>query len=142
MDETAYRQALLASITRYCPFEKSILTHCAACSRAERHNIAEREAVACNSSEAHQRCIGLRDSLRGNFNFALGRTHIDAPLPHAQEMRIQCGGLRGLQFVLDGHGEVIDVDRLVTMALQQFGDISEFPFVRIVQSANTLYKAR
>jgi len=55
MDETAYRQALTTSIRRNCPFEKTVLTQCAACSRAEKHNIAEREIVACNNAEAHQR---------------------------------------------------------------------------------------
>lgn len=142
MDETAYRQTLTTSIQRYCPFEKSVLTHCAACSRAEKHNIAEREIVACNNAEAHQRCIALRDLLRHNFTFALGILHIDGPLPHAQEMRMQCGGLKGLQFALDGSDQVRDVAALVEMAQQRYGELAELPYSLIVQRANISYKGR
>ncbi|MEO8332288.1 MAG: hypothetical protein ABI479_07625 [Gallionella sp.] len=142
MDETAYRQALTASITRHCPFEKSVLTHCAACSKAEKHNIAEREVVACSSVEAHQRCIELRDLLRHNFTFALGKSHIDGPLPHAQEMRMQCGGLRGLQFALGGNDQVIDVAELLIAAQQRYGELADLPYSLIVQRANSHYKVR
>jgi len=142
MDETAYREALTTSISRHCPFEKSILTLCAACSKSEKHNIAEREAVACNSAEAHESCIALHDLLRDNFKFALGKPHIDGPLPHAQEMRIQCGGLKGLQFNLDGNDQVQDVWTLLTMAQQKFGKMADFPYAQIVRYANTNYKPR
>jgi hypothetical protein len=142
MDETAYRQALTASIQRSCPFEKTILTHCAACSKAEKHNIAEREIVACNNADAHRRCIALRDSLRHNFTFALGTLHIDGPLPHAQEMRMQCGGLKGLQFAVDGGDQVCDVAALIEMAQQRYGELAELPYSLIVQRANIYHKGR
>jgi hypothetical protein len=142
MDETAYRQILSANITGACPFEKSILSSCAACSKAEKHNIAEREVVTCNDKEALARCIALRDLLRHNFTFALGKLHIDGPLPHAQEMRMQCGGLKGLQFSLDASDEVRDVATLVAMAQHKFGGLADFPYSLIVQRANIVYKGR
>lgn len=142
MDETAYRQISSATFPGACPFEKSILSGCAACSRAERHNIAEREVVACNDKEALARCIVLRDLLRHNFTFALGRPHIDGPLPHAQEMRMQCGGLKGLQFSLDASDEARDVAALVVMAQQKFGELADFPYSLIVRRANIVYKGR
>ena len=142
MDETAYRQALTTSIPRYCPFEKTILTHCAACSRAEKHNIAEREIIACSSAEAHQICIALRDLLRKSFTFSLGKLHIDGPLPHAQEMRMQCGGLKGLQSAMDGSDEVRDVAALLESARQKFGGLPDLPYEQIVRSANMHYKPR
>jgi len=142
MDETAYRQALTTSIPRHCPFERSVLTHCAECSRAEKHNIAEREAVSCNSAEALKGCIALHDSLRHNFKFALGKSHIDGPLPHAQEMRIQCGGLRGLQFILNSEEQVQDIDLLFAEAQRKFGELADFPYAQIVRWATTHYKAR
>ncbi|HTN95190.1 MAG TPA: hypothetical protein VMJ33_11465 [Gallionella sp.] len=142
MDETSYRQILSATIQGACPFEKSILSSCSACSKADKRNIAEREAVACNDREALDRCIALRDLLRHNFSFALGRLHIDGPLPHAQEMRVQCGGLRGLQYALDESDEVRDVSALVTLAQQKFGGLADFPYSMIVQRANIVYKGR
>ena len=142
MDETSYRQILSATIQRACPFEKSILSGCAACSKAAKRNIAEREAVACNDKEALDRCIALRELLRHNFTFALGRPHIDGPLPHAQEMRIQCGGLKGLQHALDESDEVRDVAALVALARQKFDELEGFPYSLIVQRANIVYKGR
>ncbi len=142
MDETAYRQILSATITSACPFEKTILTNCAACSKAEKRNIAEREIVACNNAEALERCIALRNLLRLNFTFALGRPHIDGPLPHAQEMRMQCGGLRGLQFSLDASDQVRDVAALLEMSQQKFGSLTDFPYEQIVRLAKAFYKAR
>jgi hypothetical protein len=142
MDETAYRQTLTSAIPRYCPFEKTILTHCAACSKAEKHNIAEREVVACSSAVAHEHCIALRDLLRHNFTFALGKLHIDGPLPHAQEMRMQCGGLRGIQFLLDGNDEVHDIAELLKMAQQRYDGLEELPYSQIVQRVNNHYTVR
>lgn len=142
MDESAYRQIVSATNPRLCPFEKSILTHCAACSKAERHNIAEREIVLCEDADALADCAVLRDALRRNFMFALGRTHAGEPLPHAQELRVQCGGLTGLQIALDGEHRVGDVAALVAMARQRFGDWEDFPYAQIVVSANIYYKSR
>lgn len=142
MDETAYRQILSASNSSACPFEKSILSGCASCSRAEKRNIAEREIVGCNDRSALGHCIALRDSLRHGFAFALGRAHVDGPLPHAQEMRMQCGGLKGLQFAQDGSDEVRDVYALVEAAQRKFGALADFPYSQIVQRANVAYKGR
>jgi hypothetical protein len=87
-------------------------------------------------------CIALRDLLRSNFTFALGKLHIDGPLPHAQEMCMQCGGLRGLQFSFDENDQVQDVATLVEMAQQKFGGLADFPYTQIVRFANTQYKGR
>jgi hypothetical protein len=142
MDETAYRQKVSTTIQNSCPFEKTILASCAACSKTEKRNIAEREIITCNNAEALERCIALRDLLRQNFTFALGKLHINGPLPHAQEMRMQCGGLRGLQFSLDANDQVQDVSSLVVNARQKFGGLSDLPYAQIVRFANTRYKGR
>lgn len=141
MDEAAYRQALATSVN-LCPFEKSVLTHCVACAQAEKQNVAEREIIACKNAEARERCIGLRDVLRHNFTFALGKLHIDGPLPHAQEMRMQCGGLKGLQFAVDGNDRVDNVDELLVRAQQKFGELADFPYSKIVRWATTHYQTR
>lgn len=142
MDESVFRQMLTGLNGLPCPFAKTILTGCAGCSKAEKRNIAEREVVDCTSDQAHERCIAFRDLLRHNFTFALGKLHIDGPLPHAQEMRMQCGGLTGLQLVLDDNEECIDIDCLLIMAQQKFGELADFPYSKIVQLANTHYKGR
>ncbi len=142
MDESAFRQRLAGLHGRACPFAKSILTRCAGCAISEKRNIAERELVTCSSAEEHERCLVLRDLLRHNFNFALGKVHIDGPLPHAQEMRMQCGGLKGLQRVMDDGDEVRDVAGLLRQAQQRFGELADFPYSEIVRLANIHFKPR
>ena len=142
MDESAFHQRLDLLKGRACPFAKSILTSCAACSKSEKRNIAERELVVCGREASHERCIAFRDLLRHNFTFALGKLHIEGPLPHAQEMRMQCGGLKGLQFLIDESDEVRDIDELLNMGQKQFGELADFPYSQIVRLANIHYKAR
>ena len=142
MEESAYRQVLSTSISRPCPFEKSILTRCVACSKAEKHALAEREAVSCSREAGHIQCVALHDVLRHRFAFALHRTHVDGPLPHAQEMRVQCGGLKGLRYALDGSDEVHDVDETVSRARQTFGEWEDFPYEEIVHWAAEHYRYR
>lgn len=142
MDERAYRQVMTSTIPLPCPFEKSILTQCVACAKSEKHNVAEREIVACGDEASLKLCIALRDALRQNFTFALGRLHIDGPLSYAQEMLVQCGGLRALQFTVAGADQVSDVSLLVRMALLKFGDLEDYPYSQIVQLAKGYYKSR
>lgn len=142
MDEIVYRRILSEVHPSSCPFEKSILTNCVSCSKANKLNIAEREIVICGHADSLVHCTEYRDSLRHNFIFALGVTHIDAPMPHAMEMRMQCGGLKGLQTVLDGNYEVNDVCDLIMRARGRFGLLTDLPYVQIVQFANLYYKSR
>lgn len=142
MDESAYKQTRTSWSERICAFEKTVLTKCVYCSQVEKHNLAEREIVACNVAEHRARCITLYQLLRSNFSFALGVAHIDEPLTHAQEMRLQCGGLKGLQFVVDGSDEVVDVVRLLDAVEQRFVTLEQLPFQEIVQAAKAHYQYR
>lgn len=142
MDELAYKVRLSALLDRPCAFEKAILAACVACGRAERIQIAEREAVACQDAASQCRCTELRADLQHGFAFALGRVRDETPLPHAQEMRVQCGGLRGLQFVLNACDEVEDVNALLESAQQQFGELANLPYSEIVHAAAQRYKGR
>ncbi len=142
MDETAFRQRLAELHERSCPFAKSILTRCAACSNSTKRNIAEREIVTCASADAHARCVALKDLLRHNFAFALGKLHVEDPLPHAQEMRMQCGGIKGLQVLIDESDEVGDIDGLLEAAKQKFGELEDFPYSQIIRLAKEHYKGR
>jgi len=146
MDESAFRRARDAIARRPCVFEKAILARCCACSLAERQNIAEREAVACGAPEAREQCAALRALLRQKSAFALKLTHVDAPLPHAQEMKVECGGLHGVQQAAapasaealasgaQGLPLVADVRSLVQASAEKFGGLENLPYSAIVQS--------
>lgn len=134
MDETAFRQARGAVNPHPCPFEKAILARCCACPLSERRNIAERETAACREPTARASCVALRELLRRNSSFALKHPHIEGPLPHAQEMKVQCGGLLGLQQAVAPADGVNDVAGLVRAAQQEFGSLENLPYSKIVQS--------
>lgn len=146
MDESAFRQTRDAMTPRPCAFENAMLAGACACSLAARRNIAEREAVACGSPPAREQCAALCALLRRNSAFALKLTQIDAPLPHAKEMKLQCGGLQGVQRSLmhtaaaePARGgpvlpSVADVRGLVEAALEKFGGLQNLPYSAIVRS--------
>lgn len=142
MDETIFRLRLQALQHRLCPFQQAILNACVACTRADRVQIAEREIVACNEVASHARCQDLHGHLRHNFGFALGELHDDVPLPHAQEMRIQCGGLRGLGAMLAAGPEVTNVDALLDQILRGVGSMDDIDFSAVVHAARELYQGR
>jgi hypothetical protein len=142
MDETAFRQKISEMIERPCTFEKAILAGCVECKCMERVQIAERESVTCMNQASLSRCTSLHVHLRHSFAFALKNVREDAALSHAQEMRVQCGGLLGLQNVLNDGTEVDNVDALLDSILQQWGELSKIPYSEVVHAAALCYKGR
>jgi hypothetical protein len=134
MDETAFRQACKAATQHPCPFEKALLANCGACSLSARMSIAEREAVACLDAAARDDCATLLSLLRRNAAFALHLSHPEERLTHAQEMKVQCGGLAGLQRTLTGKEAIGDIHALVQAARRAHADLAALPYSEIVQS--------
>lgn len=133
-NEDAYRDARKSVNPTPCAFEKGVLARCIACSKAEKHLLAERETVNCADATAQSRCQELKSLLRSQSAFALRITSANTPLPHAKELRIQCGGLKGLQKSLTGSDEVADVAGLIDGSLARHGGMDAFPYSEIVQS--------
>jgi len=138
MEENEYRETYQDINTLPCVFERAILVRCAACEQAKRLYLAEREAVACRSIDAHIDCSALQELMHDNARFVLHQSHIDGPLPHAQEIRVQCGGINGLAEQLDQHrpddsADTDNVHALVSAARKQFGGLAQLPFQEIIQ---------
>jgi len=141
VDERAFRQQLLEQVAHPCAFGKAVLSTCVHCHQAARVQIAEREVIACHSAPSRQRCTELHALLRHNFGFALHVTRDDVPIPHGQEMRVQCGGLKGLNVLVTGSETVADADDLLERSLQRWGTLDALPYSAIVQAARC-YKGR
>ncbi len=135
LDEEAYRRA--RDKAGICPFEKAILCGCCRCSLAAKHNIAEREAVSCNFMPSLELCLKLHHLLREKALFSLKLTHLQEKLPHGKEMKIQCGGLVGLEKAISGLEEVADISILVSKAIHVFGELEALPYSEIVQSVSS-----
>ncbi len=137
MDERAFQEAYRATNPLACPFEKAILICLCTCREAKRINIAERDTVNCRDAQAHGDCSLLVGMLRHKATFALKLTHADAVLPHAKHVKVQCGGLLGLQAALwpeqAGKPRVEDIRGLVLEARDRFGSLQELPYSEIVR---------
>ncbi|MBK5966941.1 hypothetical protein CCR95_23440 [Thiocystis minor] len=137
MDSEAFRDTYRAINERFCPYEKAILTNQCACSLARKFCIAEREGVQCASDAAQTDCLELLERLRQQARFALKSIDTRGALPHAKAMRIQVGGLRGIQTVLTPDEPapmfIADIRATIETAVAVFGSLERLPFDVIMQ---------
>lgn len=133
-NEDAYKLARKAYIEHSCPFERALLSHCVACERSRKINLAEREAIACGDPAVREHCLRFYRALHENAQFALKITP-DTPWPFGKEIRAQCGGVRGLGMALGGAGdEATDVAASVLQGKERFGDFDAFPYSEIMRA--------
>lgn len=134
LNEGAYKNTYNEKVRLSCLFEKAILSRCADCNQAQKLNIAEREAVACVAAEPRENCMVLQGLLHRNATFVLKLTQPGEPLPHAKEIRVQCGGLLGIQHQLDQDVNMVaDVHALVSEAQRYFGDLQNVPYQEVIK---------
>jgi hypothetical protein len=137
MDQDAFRQTYREVNEVYCAFEKSVLTNECRCSQAERFCIAEREGVHCRSRAGQARCLKWLELLREQARFALRTDEERRLLPHGKAIRLQVGGMRGLQKVLAPEAgpsaTIEDVDGLLAAAEQRFSTLDALPYSDIMR---------
>lgn len=138
MDETEYRQTYHEVNERRCVFEKAINARRCSCSLSQRFNLADREGVSCTDQSGCNRCKQLLELMRNNARFALQMTNVPGPLPHAKEVKVQIGGMLGLQKLLQPElkddDRVHDINGLAETALQQYHSLDKLPYSEIVKS--------
>jgi hypothetical protein len=133
MDDDAFRAARDDVNRLPCVFEKALLSGMAVCECAASHALADRQLIACTSPVARVDCGQLSALLREKSAFALRLTSTQRILPHAMMMKIQCGGLQGLQQALDDRASIPDVRRLVLKGRERFGELTALPYSEIVK---------
>ena len=137
VEEDEYRSTYHNINQRRCVFEKAILMRRCSCLCSARFYLADREGVACASASAHDRCSHFITLLRENARFTLKITELDSELPHAKEIKVQNGGLLGLQRILHpewGGNKVMDIARLTALGEQTYGSLEKAPYQEIVKS--------
>jgi hypothetical protein len=76
--------------------------------------------------------------MRENARFALHLTGIDGALPFNKEIKVQTGGLLGLQKLIrpdsGGAEKAEDIFALVSEAEQRYGGLDNIPFSEIMPS--------
>jgi hypothetical protein len=138
MEEQEYRDTYHKLNKRRCVFEKTISSRRCTCEKALRFHLADREGIACRSAAANALCTELLNSMRQKARFALHLTQADAPLPHAKEIKVQTGGLLGLQALLhpekSAQQNVDNAIGLIDLAMHRFGGLAELPYDSIIQA--------
>ncbi|MDH5443979.1 MAG: hypothetical protein OEY52_00390 [Gammaproteobacteria bacterium] len=137
MEENNYRDTYRSINPLRCVFEKSINTRRCHCSLSERFNLADREGVRCTVDLAQKRCTTLLETLRSKAIFTMQLTRIDGALPHNKEIKVQTGGLLGLQNLIDpAYDETLgiqDIHQLINQAIEIYKSTDEFPYNEIVR---------
>lgn len=142
LNEQAYKDAYDGAVRLPCPFEKAILSRCADCDKAHKFNIAEREAAACNAPVARENCLMLHGLLHQNAAFTLKLIRPGEPLPHAKELKIQCGGLLGTRQLFEPEALVTgNIHGLIGEVQERFGSMSDVPYLEVVKAISA-YEAR
>lgn len=138
MDDNALRNTWREVNPIRCPFENALAAQRCRCEKVVRVSVAEREALGCSSEELAGECAGLLREMHHNALFVLHLTHADEVLPYAKEMKVQVGGLLGLQTAMQPEGggtqTVESVYRLVTSARVRFGEWEALPYGEIVKA--------
>ena len=138
MEEQQFRDTYHAVNQRRCVFEKAVNSRRCNCNKCQRFNLADREGVACKTATGNALCAELLNTMRTKARFALHLTHADTALPHTKEIKVQTGGLLGLQVLLHPEftesTQVENIIGLLDGAVQHYGRIGDLPFDLIVQS--------
>lgn len=128
-----------------CAFSNTLVTNQFGCGKGEPVTRRGGPDVACTSDEAHQRCERLFQRMKQTALPAFGVEDDLLSMPHSVLVKIQFGGLLGLQRLLgDGTSDpdtVKDIDRLVGEAIGKYGGLDAIPCPAFVEDM-TSYKLK
>lgn len=90
--------------------------------------------VCTQVDERRDTCLQLVQLLKENARFTLNLSNTDAQINHAQAMKIKCGGILGMQRILESDSEaspsIVDI---IEQAQKRFGSIDAFPYGDIIR---------
>ena len=120
-----------------CAFSHPLIGGQFGCENAEQ--VARRGGpdIACRAEKAHARCEQLFQRMKAAALPAFGVEDDLLSMPHSVLVKIQCGGLLGLQRLLDVAGanvaEVKNIHALVGQAVQAHGSLGAVPYPAFVE---------
>ena len=128
-----------------CAFSNTLVTNQFGCEQGRR--VARRAGpdVACQSDAAHQRCAKPFERMKQAGLPAFGVEDNLLTMPHSVLVKIQFGGLLGLQRVLEnaaaGSDAVSNIHDLVDRAIGKNGSLESIPCQAFVVDMTT-YKLK
>lgn len=148
MEEDVYKSTYNELASVCCVFEKALTNNHARCHLSRHFYLADREGYACNGVESSLICSQLLEKLRKKCVFVFKLRNMSGALPHNMNIRVQAGGLTGLQKSVDSSAgnrhktsAVDNINRLVRTAIEKFGSLENFPYSEMIQSVEQ-FKSR
>jgi len=117
----------------YCPFERAVQTVHFSCAQSQRTFIGEKENIICTNLNARTSCIELVKLLKKNARFALKLSKHTSVLTHGQEMKLKCGGIKGIQALLNKPASAHDIYSLIEDVISEYGALTKLPFPEIMR---------
>ena len=127
-----------------CPFSAPLVTRQFGCTVSQEVIHRGGTEINCTDAAAHARCDQLFQRLKAEALPAFGVEDDLLSMPHSVLVKIQHGGLLGLQRLLDGaagSAEVKNVHALVDQAAGKYNSLDAVPYPALVQDM-TAYKLR
>jgi len=129
-----------------CAFNSTLLGERFGCAFAKAVVRRAGPDVACTSDRAHTRCEALFQHLKQAALPAFGVEDDLLSMPHSVLVKIQFGGLLGLQRLVTGAvaDEVEDIDALLARALEKYRDLArvEYPALAADMTGHRLKRRR
>lgn len=117
-----------------CPFSKAILGQWCRCDFARLAERCSGKMICAHPGDHLATCLHLTALLKKNARFSLNLSNTDDQISHAQAMKIKCGGLQGMQRILEPGAEGIpSIVALVARAREDYGNLEEFPYGKIIR---------
>jgi hypothetical protein len=117
-----------------CAFSATLLGGDFGCRRAQTVTRRGGPDMACTSGAGHARCEALLQRMKLAALPAFGVEDDLLSMPHSTLVKVQFGGLLGLQRLLEGQAaaRVDDVDALAERAVGHYGGTDAVPFQDLV----------
>lgn len=124
----------MKNINELCPFSKAIIGKWCHCPHAKLADRCSGKMSCTRLEDLQESCFELDDAFKVNTRFILGVTSENIELTHAHLMKIRCGGLLGMQRVLNiESNQPVNVRDVIDKSIKEYGSIDRFPYNEIVQ---------
>ena len=114
-----------------CPFSATLARETFGCNHAERIIRRGGTEFSCRNPASHARCLQLFGQLKDAALTAFDVPDDLTQMPHSVLVKIQFGGLLGLQRITQAHppesGRIEDIDALVSNAVKRFDTLQSIP---------------
>lgn len=124
-----------------CPFSATLVKDDFGCHQTSKIIRRGGSEIACNRADAHQRCTVLFQRLKDTALPAFGVEDDLLKVPHGVLVKIQFGGLLGLQRISSNSetaaNGIQDIDALLESSIRTYGSADGIPFSSICEDMTT-----